>query len=66
MSGIALGILGICLVGGAIFAVFWARRNKRNMKAAYPGKNIKNSLKKNKYINKIIFSRPCPNNNSSR
>lgn len=38
MSGIALGILGLCLVGGAIFAIFWARRNKRNMKASYPGK----------------------------
>lgn len=38
MSGIALGVLGICLVGGAIFAVFWARRNKRIMKASYPGR----------------------------
>lgn len=37
MSGIALAILGISLISGAIFALFWARKNKRNMKAAYPG-----------------------------
>lgn len=39
MSGIALAILGISLISGAIFALFWARKNKRNMKAAYPGEN---------------------------
>lgn len=38
MSGFALAVLIICLVGGAIFAVVWARRNKRIMKASYPGK----------------------------
>lgn len=38
MSGLALASLGICLVGGAIFAVYWAKRNKRIMKASYPGK----------------------------
>lgn len=36
MPGIALGILGVCLISGAIFAVFWARRKKRNLKASYP------------------------------
>lgn len=38
MSGIALAILGISLISGAIFALYWARKNKRNMKASYPGK----------------------------
>lgn len=42
MSGLALSSLGICLVGGAIFAVFWARRNKRIMKASYPGIHFQN------------------------
>lgn len=37
MSGIALGVLGISLISGAIFALYWARKNKRNMKASYPG-----------------------------
>lgn len=37
MSGVALGVLGLCLVCGAICALIWARRNKRNMKASYPG-----------------------------
>lgn len=41
MSGVALGILGICLVGGAIFVVIWAKRNKRKMKASYPGNLLK-------------------------
>lgn len=36
MPGVALGILCICLISGAIFAVFWARRSKRNLKASYP------------------------------
>lgn len=44
MSGIALGILGICLVGGAIFAVFWAKRDKRIMKASYPGPILTSTL----------------------
>lgn len=39
MSGIALAVLVISLISGAIFALYWARKNKRNMKAAYPGKN---------------------------
>lgn len=39
MSGIALAILVISLISGAIFALYWARKNKRNMKAAYPGKS---------------------------
>lgn len=38
MSGIALAVLVISLISGAIFALYWARKNKRNMKAAYPGK----------------------------
>lgn len=38
MSGIALAILVITLISGAIFALYWARKNKRNMKASYPGK----------------------------
>lgn len=38
MSGIALAILVISLISGAIFALYWARKNKRNMKASYPGK----------------------------
>lgn len=38
MSGIAFGILGICLVGSAILTVWWARKNKRNFKPAYPSK----------------------------
>lgn len=37
MSGIALAILVISLISGAIFALYWARKNKRNMKASYPG-----------------------------
>jgi roundabout, axon guidance receptor 2 len=37
MPGIMIGVLGICLLAGAMFAVYWARRNKREMKAAYPG-----------------------------
>uniref|UniRef100_A0A1B0CVQ7 Uncharacterized protein n=1 Tax=Lutzomyia longipalpis TaxID=7200 RepID=A0A1B0CVQ7_LUTLO len=37
MSGIVLGILGVGLSGGAIFALYWAKRNKRIMKASYPG-----------------------------
>lgn len=37
MSGIALAVLVISLISGAIFALYWARKNKRNMKAAYPG-----------------------------
>lgn len=40
MPGIAVGILGISLISGAIFALYWARKNKRNMKAAYPGEKI--------------------------
>lgn len=39
MSGIALAILVISLISGAIFALFWARKNKRNMKASYPGES---------------------------
>lgn len=37
MSGIALAILVISLISGVIFALYWARKNKRNMKASYPG-----------------------------
>lgn len=40
MSGIALAVLVISLISGAIFALYWARKNKRNMKAAYPGTDI--------------------------
>ncbi|XP_055853853.1 roundabout homolog 3-like [Episyrphus balteatus] len=44
MPGVALGILGICLISGAIFAVFWAKRNKRNLKASYPAPVLTSSL----------------------
>lgn len=37
LSFIALGALGAVLLGGAVFAIVWARKNKRNMKASYPG-----------------------------
>lgn len=37
LSVAALACLGVLLVSGAIFAIIWARRNKRNLKAAYPG-----------------------------
>lgn len=50
MTGLALGILGLCLVSAAIFTVFWARRNKRIMKASYPG----NSIEKPALHDKII------------
>lgn len=39
MSGVALAILVISLISGAIFALYWARKNKRNMKTSYPGKS---------------------------
>lgn len=45
MSSIALAILVISLISGAIFALYWARKNKRNMKAAYPGKKLRLSDK---------------------
>lgn len=32
-----LGSLGIIILSGVILAIIWARKNKRNMKAAYPG-----------------------------
>lgn len=44
MSGIALAVLVISLISGAIFALYWARKNKRNMKAAYPGKFMLHTL----------------------
>lgn len=54
MSGIALGILCLCLVGGAVFTVLWARRNKRNMKASYPGELI--SFDNHISMNLIIYN----------
>ncbi|GAB0099022.1 hypothetical protein DMENIID0001_148420 [Sergentomyia squamirostris] len=44
MSGIVLGILGVGLSGGAIFALYWAKRNKRIMKASYPGPMLSATL----------------------
>ncbi|XP_037909107.1 roundabout homolog 1-like [Hermetia illucens] len=44
MPGIALAVLGVCLISGAIFAVFWAQRTKRNLKASYPGPALVSSL----------------------
>lgn len=44
MSGIALAILVISLISGAIFALYWARKNKRNMKASYPGKESSSKI----------------------
>ncbi|XP_031639876.1 uncharacterized protein LOC116351869, partial [Contarinia nasturtii] len=45
MSGIALAILVITLISATIFALYWARKNKRNMKASYgPGILTANTL----------------------
>lgn len=53
MSGIALAVLVISLISGAIFALYWARKNKRNMKASYPGMN--HNKKKSGTINLIFI-----------
>lgn len=40
MSGTALVILCVCLIGGAIFAIFWTVRKKQSVKASYPGPSV--------------------------
>lgn len=58
MTGLALGILGLCLVSAAIFTVFWARRNKRIMKASYPGNlQLEPSFQSFRFIILILISK---------
>ncbi|XP_001849919.2 roundabout homolog 2 [Culex quinquefasciatus] len=40
MSGTALVILCVCLIGGAVFAIFWTVRKKQSVKASYPGPSV--------------------------
>ncbi|XP_055589281.1 roundabout homolog 2-like [Uranotaenia lowii] len=40
MSGTALVILCVGLIGGAVFAIFWTVRKKQSVKASYPGPSV--------------------------
>lgn len=44
LSTAALGILGLSLICGAVFALIWACKTKRKMKASYPGSILTASL----------------------